>query len=252
MAKARPTSGKSSGSPKRNAPRGGQRNASRQRNNSGGNAQSLTATDRLFIADLQHMTIKELRDTAKKEELKEYSQLNKQDLLFAILKQRCNRDGLMYGEGVLEVLPDGFGFLRSPDYNYMPSPDDIYISPSQIRRFGLRTGCVVQGQIRPPKEGERYFALLRVELINHEPPEVIHEKIPFDESSVNGWYLYTANYCLDLIRAGYLIYVLPYTICHESTGPSDPNAYEGARQDLIARHRDHLPVIYTTIGTWKT
>ncbi len=83
------------------------------------------------------------------------------------------------------------------------------------------------------------------------PREVFH-KIPFDEGSVNGWYLYIAHYCLELIRAGYLIYVLPYTVYHESTGPSDPNAYEGARQDLIARHRDHLPVIYTTMGTWKT
>ncbi len=137
--------------------------------------------ERLFISDLQHMTIKELRDTAKREEIKDYSSLNKQDLLFKILKERCNKNGLMYGEGVLEVLPDGFGFLRSPDYNYLPCPDDIYISPSQIRRFGIRTGSIVQGQIRPPKNGERYFALLRVEAINHEPPENVHEKIPFDE-----------------------------------------------------------------------
>jgi len=137
--------------------------------------------DRLFISDLQHMTIQELRDTAKKEGLVEYSQLHKQELLFKILKERCNKNGLMYGEGVLEVLPDGFGFLRSPDYNYLPCPDDIYISPSQIRRFGLNTGCIVQGQIRPPKEGERYFALLRVEMINHQAPEKIHENIPFDE-----------------------------------------------------------------------
>ena len=137
--------------------------------------------DRLFIADLQHMTIQELRETAKNEKLTEYSQLGKQELLFKILKERCNTDGLMYGEGVLEVLPDAFGFLRSPDFNYLPSPDDIYISPSQIRRFGLGTGCIVQGQIRPPKEGERYFALLRVEMINGQAPERIHENIPFDE-----------------------------------------------------------------------
>ena len=137
--------------------------------------------EKLFIADLQHMTIKELRDTAKAENLTEYSQLNKQDLLFKILKERCSKNGMMYGEGVLEVLPDGFGFLRSPDYNYLPCPDDIYISPSQIRRFGIKTGSIVQGQIRPPKEGERYFALLRVEAINHETPEKVHEKIPFEE-----------------------------------------------------------------------
>jgi transcription termination factor Rho len=137
--------------------------------------------DRLFIADLQHMTIKELRDTAKRENITEYSSLNKQDLLFKILKERCSKNGLMYGEGVLEVLPDGFGFLRSPDYNYLPCPDDIYISPSQIRRFGIKTGSIVQGQIRPPKDGERYFALLRVEAINYEAPDVVNEKIPFDE-----------------------------------------------------------------------
>jgi len=136
---------------------------------------------RLFISDLQHMTIQQLRETAKREGLKDYSHLNKQDLLFKILKERCHKNGVMYGEGVLEVLPDGFGFLRSPDYNYLPCPDDIYISPSQIRRFGIRTGCVVQGQIRPPKEGERYFALLRVEAINHQPPDKVHELIPFDE-----------------------------------------------------------------------
>jgi transcription termination factor Rho len=139
------------------------------------------ASDRLFIADLQHMTIKELRDTAKRENISEYSSLNKQDLLFKILKERCSKNGLMYGEGVLEVLPDGFGFLRSPDYNYLPCPDDIYISPSQIRRFGIKTGSIVQGQIRPPKDGERYFALLRVEAINYEAPDVVNEKIPFDE-----------------------------------------------------------------------
>jgi transcription termination factor Rho len=138
-------------------------------------------SDRLFMADLQHMTIKELRDTAKRENITEYSSLNKQDLLFKILKERCSKNGLMYGEGVLEVLPDGFGFLRSPDYNYLPCPDDIYISPSQIRRFGIKTGSIVQGQIRPPKDGERYFALLRVEAINYEAPDVVNEKIPFDE-----------------------------------------------------------------------
>ena len=159
----------------------------RTRRNGGGAGRSTVrrsapvSSERLFITDLQHMTIKELRDTAKKEELTDYSALNKQDLLFAILKARCNKDGLMYGEGVLEVLPDGFGFLRTPDYNYLPCPDDIYISPSQIRRFGIKTGSIVQGQIRPPKESERYFALLRVEAINHEMPENVHDKIPFDE-----------------------------------------------------------------------
>jgi len=122
----------------------------------------------LHITQLQKMTVTELHDVAKTEGLTEYTGLKKQDLIFKILKDRINRNGLMYGEGVLEILPDGFGFLRSPEYNYMPCPDDIYVSPSQIRRFGLRTGHVVAGQIRPPKESERYFALLRVEAINFE------------------------------------------------------------------------------------
>jgi len=133
------------------------------------------------ISQLQKMTVKELYETAKREGVTDYSGLKKQELIFKILKQRVNQDGLMYGEGVLEVLPDGFGFLRSPGYNYLPCPDDIYISPSQIKRFGIRTGAIVSGQIRPPKEGERYFALLRVEAINYEDPEKIHDKINFDD-----------------------------------------------------------------------
>ncbi len=135
----------------------------------------------MHITELQKMTIKELQDTAKKEGIKEYTGLKKQDLIFKILKERVNQNGLMYGEGVVEVLPEGFGFLRSPDYNYLPCPDDIYISPSQIRRFGIRTGAVVSGQIRPPKDTERYFALLRVEAINFENPEIMGEKIVFDD-----------------------------------------------------------------------
>ncbi len=135
----------------------------------------------MHITELQKMTIKELQDTAKKEGIKEYIGLKKQDLIFKILKDRVNQNGLMYGEGVVEVLPEGFGFLRSPDYNYLPCPDDIYISPSQIRRFGIRTGAVVSGQIRPPKDTERYFALLRVEAINFENPEIMGDKIIFDD-----------------------------------------------------------------------
>ena len=104
----------------------------------------------IHITQLQRMTVQELHDVAKTEGLSEYTGLKKQDLVFKILKDRINRDGLMYGEGVLEILPDGFGFLRSPEYNYLPCPDDIYISPSQIRRFGLRNGHIVAGQIRPP------------------------------------------------------------------------------------------------------
>ncbi|BBM82040.1 transcription termination factor Rho [Candidatus Uabimicrobium amorphum] len=135
----------------------------------------------LHITELQKMTISQLHSTAKKEGIKEYTGLKKQELIFKILKERVKQNGLMYGEGVVEVLPDGFGFLRSPQYNYLPCPDDIYISPSQIRRFGIRTGATVSGQIRPPKDNERYFALLRVEAINYEDPEKLTEKSVFDD-----------------------------------------------------------------------
>jgi len=135
----------------------------------------------LHIAELQKMTVAELHTLAKKEGLVEYAGLKKQDLVFHILRQRVQATGLMFGEGVLEVLPDGFGFLRSPDYSYMPSPDDIYVSPSQIRRFGLRTGHVVAGQIRPPKNDERYFAMLKVEAVNFDNPEKLPEKVVFED-----------------------------------------------------------------------
>ena len=135
----------------------------------------------LHITDLQKMSAAELHELAKKEGIEEYTGLSKQDLIFKILKERIQKDGLMYGEGVLEILPDGFGFLRSPDYNYLPSPDDIYVSPSQIRRFGLRQGNIIAGQIRPPKESEKYFALLRVEAANYEDPERLTEKINFED-----------------------------------------------------------------------
>jgi transcription termination factor Rho len=135
----------------------------------------------LYLTDLQKLTVAELHDVAKKEGITEYSALKKQDLIFRILKERIRQNGLMYGEGVLEVLPDGYGFLRNPDYNYLSSSDDIYVSPSQIRRFGLRTGNIVSGQIRPPKESEKYFALLRVEAINYEPPDNLAEKVVFSD-----------------------------------------------------------------------
>jgi transcription termination factor Rho len=135
----------------------------------------------IHITQLQKMSVQELHAVAKEEGLEEFTGLKKQDLIFKILKDRINRNGLMYGEGVLEILPDGFGFLRSPEYNYLPCPDDIYISPSQIRRFGLRTGHIVAGQIRPPKESERYFALLRVEAINFEDPNAVTEKTNFED-----------------------------------------------------------------------
>src|SRR5437870_9447636 len=133
------------------------------------------------ISELQQMTMPQLLKIAKDENLTDYTGLKKQDLIFKVLKERVKQNGLMFGDGTLEGLPDGFGFLRSPDYNYLPCPDDIYISPSQIRRFGLRTGAVVAGQIRQPKENERYFALLRVEAINYQDPEVLVQKPVFED-----------------------------------------------------------------------
>ena len=137
--------------------------------------------EKLFDAvSLKRMKIEELHELSKKFDLGPTTGVKKQDLIFQILQAQSQRSGVMLGEGVLEILQDGFGFLRSPNYNYLPSPDDIYVSPSQIRRFNLRTGDNVQGQIRPPKEGERYFALLKVERVNFQDPESVRNKIPFD------------------------------------------------------------------------
>jgi transcription termination factor Rho len=135
----------------------------------------------IHIAELQRLSMTDLIEEAKKENVTDVTGLKKQDLIFRILKERVKMNGLMYGEGTLEILPDGFGFLRSPDYHYLSCPDDIYVSPSQIRRFGLQTGATVSGQIRPPKENERYFALLRVEAINYQDPNFITDKIAFDD-----------------------------------------------------------------------
>jgi transcription termination factor Rho len=132
------------------------------------------------IKDLKKKKINELTKIARDLNVEGASGLRKQDLIFAILQAQTEKNGLIFGEGVLEILPDGFGFLRAPDYNYLPGPDDIYISPSQIRRFNLRTGDTVSGQIRPPKDTERYFAMLKVELVNYEDPEVARDKILFD------------------------------------------------------------------------
>jgi transcription termination factor Rho len=132
------------------------------------------------LVELKKMKISELTNMAKDFSIEGATGMPKQDLIFALLQAHSERNGLIYGEGVLEILPDGFGFLRAPDSNYLPGPDDIYISPSQIRRFNLRTGDTVSGQIRPPKDTERYFALLKVEQVNHEDPEISREKILFD------------------------------------------------------------------------
>jgi len=135
----------------------------------------------LHITALQKLSVPDLHKIAKEEGVVEYSGLRKEDLIYKIIQQRAKQNGMLFGEGVLEILPDQFGFLRSPDYCYLPCPDDIYISPSQIRRFGLRNGSIVAGQIRPPKESERYFALLRVEAINFEDPESLTEKPVFED-----------------------------------------------------------------------
>ncbi len=134
-----------------------------------------------YIGELKKMTMVQLHEVAKKDEVEGYSGLKKQDVILHILEHRAKKNGLMFGEGVLEVLPEGFGFLRSPAYNYLPCPDDIYVSPSQIRRFGLRTGQLITGQIRPPKESERYFALLRVEAVEFEDPEILTDIVVFDD-----------------------------------------------------------------------
>ena len=132
------------------------------------------------ISELKTMKISELTQLAKQYNVDGAAGMRKQELIFALLQAQIEKNGLIYGEGTLEILPDGFGFLRSPSYNYLPGPDDIYVSPSQIRRFNLRTGDTVSGQIRQPKESERYFALLKVEAVNYEDPETAREKILFD------------------------------------------------------------------------
>jgi transcription termination factor Rho len=132
------------------------------------------------ISELKEKTIDELTDVARELKVEGATGMKKQDLIFAILQAQTEKIGYVFSAGVLEILPDGFGFLRSPDYSYLPGPDDIYVSPSQIRRFNLRTGDLVSGQIRPPKEGERYFALLKVEAINHEPPDENINRALFD------------------------------------------------------------------------
>ncbi len=141
---------------------------------------AATGQQRMDLVQLKEQNIKGLIQRAKEYGVEGFSTMRKQELIFALLQAQAEQDGLIYGEGVLETLPDGFGFLRAQNYNYLPGPDDIYVSPSQIRRFGLRTGDTVSGQIRPPKEGERYFALLKVEAVNYEDPEDTRDKILFD------------------------------------------------------------------------
>jgi len=136
--------------------------------------------DRLDLAELKEMSITKLAQVAKSLEIPGAASMKKQELVFQILRAQAEKEGLIFSEGVLEILPDGFGFLRAPEYCYLPGPDDIYVSPSQIRKFDLRTGDTISGQIRPPKEDERYFALIKVDAVNFEPPDRAKEKIFFD------------------------------------------------------------------------
>ncbi|HLO40932.1 MAG TPA: transcription termination factor Rho, partial [Phycisphaerales bacterium] len=144
-------------------------------------ADPKVAQDAISIGDLQKMKLEQLYPIAEKEGLTDFHQLSKQDLIFRVLKARAAKQGLMFGEGTLEVMQDGFGFLRSPELSYLPGPDDIYVSPSQVRRFGLRRGMVVRGVVRPPKESEKYFALLRVDTVNGYAPGKIHDLTNFED-----------------------------------------------------------------------
>lgn len=143
-------------------------------------AKEKTDNNYMNLKELKQKKISELASFSKALNIEGAASMRKQDLIFAILQAQTEKNGLIYGSGVLECLSDGFGFLRAPDYNYLPGPDDIYVSPSQIRRFNLKTGCTVSGQIRPPKDSERYYALLKVEAVNHEDPEQARDKILFD------------------------------------------------------------------------
>lgn len=155
--------------------------AKKSSSNTGDNGGTATAVEvPLNISALKDKTINELTEIADQYNIEGFRGLRKQDMMFKILEAQTAREGLIYGEGVLEILPDGFGFLRSPTFNYLPGPDDIYVSPSQIRKFDLHTGDTISGQIRPPKENERYFALLKVETVNFDNPEAQKSKILFD------------------------------------------------------------------------
>src|SRR5712672_3043829 len=154
----------------------------------------------ISLAELKEKNITDLAKIAKELNVPGASGMRKQELIFQILRAQTEKSGLIFSEGVLECLPDGFGFLRAPEYNYLPGPDDIYVSPSQIRKFDLRTGDTISGQIRPPKEGERYFALIKVDAINFEPPEEARNKIFFDNLTP----LYpNSRLKLETVREGY-------------------------------------------------
>ena len=164
--------------PERADQQGGHR---RHKSGGGGGAPAVkNGSPTLDLVELKDMSIQNLNQIAKDLGVAGAAGMRKQELIFKILQTQAEKSGLIFSEGVLECLPDGFGFLRAPEYNYLPGPDDVYVSPSQIRRFDLRTGDTISGQIRPPKEGERYFALIKVDAINFEPPEEARNKIFFD------------------------------------------------------------------------
>jgi len=142
---------------------------------------NLEVIKKMDVAALRKLTIPKLQAIAKTLKVEGISNLRKEELIYKIMESQTQREGILFAEGVLEILPDGFGFLRSPNYNYLPGPDDIYVSPSQIKKFSLKTGDTVAGQVRPPKDNEKYFALLKVESVNDEPPENIQSRIPFEE-----------------------------------------------------------------------
>jgi transcription termination factor Rho len=183
-AEAKPTDGKpAEAKPAETAPPSGTHLSdtgpgAQRRKHAAQNAKNGTPT--LDLVELKDMSIQKLNQVAKDMGIAGAAGLRKQELIFKILQTQAEKSGLIFSEGVLECLPDGFGFLRAPEYNYLPGPDDVYVSPSQIRRFDLRTGDTISGQIRPPKEGERYFALIKVDAINFEPPEEARNKIFFD------------------------------------------------------------------------
>jgi transcription termination factor Rho len=161
-------------------PEHGPHHGGQRKRHGGGIPQANQKADTLDLVELKDMSIQNLNQIAKDLGVMGTAGLRKQELIFKILQTQAEKSGLIFSEGVLECLPDGFGFLRAPEYNYLPGPDDVYVSPSQIRRFDLRTGDTISGQIRPPKEGERYFALIKVDAINFEPPEEARNKIFFD------------------------------------------------------------------------
>ena len=163
-------------------------------------------TQTMELSELKSKTMSELLRLSQELNIEGTSGLRKQELIFKILEAQTQKNGLIFAQGVLEILPEGYGFLRSPTYSYLPGPDDIYVSPSQIKRFDLHTGDTVSGQVRPPKEGERYFALLRVEAVNFESPEAAKDKILFDnltplypEEKLN---LETKDRCMSVTSSG--------------------------------------------------